>query len=94
MGGFNILEFLKAFLGGLEVPDIENKAVEWLETKGEEYPDLQERTAALSDWLKVTIAEAQPNLDPAAMANTLKGIAADIVNGNAGIDREAGGGAG
>lgn len=91
---FNILSFLQAFLGGLDVPDIELKAVEWLETKGQQYPDLEERTKELAEFLKTTIAEAHPALDPAAMANTLKGIAADVVNGNAGIDREAGGGAG
>ena len=94
MSGFNILAFLQSFLGGLDVPDIELKAVQWLQAKGQEYPDLEDRTDALADFLKSTIAEAQSGLDPATMANTLKGIAADVVNGNAGIDREAGGGAG
>lgn len=87
---FNILGFLTGFLSGLDIPHIESSAVAWLETKGAEYPDLKDRTDAFAAWLQTTIAEAAPELDPATMANTLKGIAEDIVHGAAGVDPQAG----
>lgn len=87
---FNLLGFLTAFLGGLDIPHVERNAVGWLETKGAEYPDLKERADALAAWLGTTISEAAPELDPASMANTLKGIAADVVHGAAGVDPQAG----
>lgn len=84
--GFELLSFLGMFLGGLNIPDIENRAVEWLKQKGAEYPDLSTRADALAAWLSQTIAEAQPGLDPVSMANTLRGVAQDIVNGASGVD--------
>ena len=90
MSVFDILTFLKGFLSGLNVPGIEERAVSWLEENGEKYPDLKERTDALASWLTATLVEASPELDPERMANTIKGIAADVVSGAAGVDPEAG----
>lgn len=83
---FDLLTFLGKFLSGFSVPDIGEKVQAWLEEKGAEYPDLKDRTAALAAWLEVTLADAEPELDPATAKNTLLGIASDIVHGVAGVD--------
>jgi hypothetical protein len=83
---FDLLKFLSAIFGGLNIPGIEEKALAWLKEKGTQYPDLEQRTEALADWLTVTLKEASPELDPATMRNTIDGVAADIVHGTAGVD--------
>lgn len=86
---FDLLTFLEKMLGGLDVPDIGLRASAWLKEKGDEYPDLRSRTDALAAWLAATIAEAEPELDPAQMRDTLWGIASDVVNGTAGISKSS-----
>ena len=83
---FDLLKFFSTIFGGLNIPGIQEKAIAWLRAEGAEYPDLQARTDALAAWLTTTLAEASPELDPATMANTIKGIASDIVHGTAGVD--------
>lgn len=83
---FSLSSFLTMFLGGLDIPDISDQAAAWLKEKGAEYPDIKDRADALAVWLQQTIAEANPELEPEKMANTLKGIAQDIVSGTAGVD--------
>lgn len=85
--GFALLSFLNTMLGGLNVP--EARVLAWLKDKGAEYPDAQERTDALAAWLTETLAEVGSGLDPATMVNTIKGIAADIIHGTAGVDPDA-----
>jgi len=89
MGAFDLLTFLSHIFGGLDIPGIEEKAIAWLKEEGAEYPDIQSRTDALEAWLRKTISEAEPELDPATMANTIKGIAADIAHGTVGVDPKA-----
>jgi hypothetical protein len=84
---FELVAFLERFLGGLNIPGIESRAISWLEEKGQEYPDVKERTDALAAWLSTTISEAHPALDVTTMKNTLYGIAQDVINGTAGVDR-------
>jgi len=84
--GFDLFAFLTTILGGINVNEIGTELTTWLNTKGKEYPDLQSRTDALATWLQKTLGEIAPELDPATMANTIKGIAADIVHGTAGVD--------
>lgn len=91
--GFDLLKFLTGMLGGLDVGAISTLANEWLLEKGKEYPDLKGRTDALAAYLGETLAETTPTLDPAQLANTIKGIAADIVGGTAGVDPDSWGGA-
>lgn len=86
---FNLLAFLNGILGGLKVDGIQEKAVAWLKQAGTDYPDVKDRTDALEAWLRATVAEASPALDPASMEATIKGIAADIVKGTAGVDPDA-----
>ena len=87
--GFDLLEFVAGMLGGLNLDDISAKASAWLREKGAEYPDIKDRTDALEAYLKGTLIESTPNLDPARLANTIKGIASDIVNGTAGVDPDS-----
>jgi hypothetical protein len=87
---FNLLQFLSMFLGGLKIDGIEQAAVTWLKEKGANYPDLSSRADALAAWLHTTIAESTSELDPSKMAFTLRGIAADVVSGAAGVDHKAG----
>jgi hypothetical protein len=51
-----------------------------------QYPDLTDRINAFEDWL---IAQVKPHLDPAKIANTLRGVAADIMSGMSGVDHDA-----
>lgn len=83
---FDLLSFLTRVLGGFGIPGIEETVLNWLHEKGDDYPDLRERTDALAIWLETTLAESAPNLEPETMRNTLKGIAADVIYGNAGVD--------
>jgi hypothetical protein len=89
MGSFDILTFLSHIFGGLNVPGIEERAVAWLKEEGAEYPDVQSQTDALAAWITKTLTEANPELDPATMANTIKGAASDIIHRTAGVDPEA-----
>jgi hypothetical protein len=51
-----------------------------------QFPDLAARIEALEAWLRTQVS---PNLDPATIANTIRGIAADIVSGMSGVDSDA-----
>ena len=83
---FDLLTFLSKVIGGLDMPNLEAKVQTWLDEKGSEYPDLKDRTEAHAAWISATLAEAEPELDPATMKNTILGVAADIVHGTAGVD--------
>lgn len=87
--GFDLLEFVTKMIGGLDVEEISARATAWLRDKGAKYPDLNDRALALETYLKETLAETAPSLDPAALVNTIKGIAADIVHGTAGVDNDS-----
>lgn len=89
MASFDLLGFLSAFLGGFNVTDLGDKVTVWLRDEGAKYPDLQEKTNALADWLTTVLTEAQPNLDPAVMKLTVMSIASSIVHGTAGVDPDA-----
>ena len=84
---FNLLDFLARALGGLNISGIEARVQAWLETQGQEYPDLKERTAALAAWLKEVVAES--DFDPGTMRDTLYGVASDIIRGMSGVDHGA-----
>jgi len=84
--GFDLLKFLSNVLGGINTTEIGGEITAWLRDKGAEYPDLQDRTDALEAWILKTLSETAPELDQATMANTVKGIAKDIVIGTAGVD--------
>jgi hypothetical protein len=83
---FDFLSFLDMVRGALDLPEIKDQATAWLNEKGAEYPDLDERAKALATWLGTTIDEANVGLDPATMRATLLGIANDVVKGQAGVD--------
>ena len=83
---FDLFSFLSKLLSGLAVGGLDARVLDWLNQKGQEYPDLKDRTDALAAFITQVVTEATPELDPATMANTIKGIAADIVHGQAGVD--------
>lgn len=86
---FDLFKFIEGLLSGLAVEGLQGRVLDWLNTKAEQYPDLKDRIKALSDFIAQTITEASPELDPATMAATIKGIATDIVNGATGVDPKA-----
>ncbi len=87
--GFNLLDFLTAFLGGFNITDLQGKIQGWRDTEGAKYPDAKDEIDAMADWLLGVLTEAAPNLDPKSMALTVKAIATSIVNGTAGVDPDA-----
>lgn len=89
MASFDLFMFLNVFLGGFNVPELGSKVSAWLAAEGERYPDLKDRTDALSAWLVTVLSEAEPNMNPAAMKATVLTIAKSIVQGTAGIDPDA-----
>jgi hypothetical protein len=86
---FSLLTFLSKLLGGLDVDAIEAAGKEWLDTKGHQYPDIEEKTLAASAFLSAKLQEAKPELDPAKIVETVRILIADLLQGETGIDPDA-----
>jgi hypothetical protein len=86
---FDLLSFLTKLLSGLDVDVIESDAKDWLATKGQEYPDLKDKSDALSAYLSERFAAVKPELDPAKIASTIKALVPELLSGETGIDPNA-----
>lgn len=83
---FDLTKFLTQVLGGMGIAGLEVEAQGKLAEIKQKYPDVGAQVDALHAWLTERLAGVT---DVAKMANTLKGIATDIVTGAAGIDPKA-----
>lgn len=82
--GFSIASFVGAWLGSVE--GIDKRIADFLKSNADKYPDTAALSDALAQWLH---SELEPYFPVSTSLSTLKGIAADIVNGTAGIDPDA-----
>ena len=87
MGLFDIVSFLTPFFSGHGVPHLAAEADKWFAEKGQDYPDLRDRTEALAAFLRGEVEKA--GLDAAKMKDTLWGLASDVSNGRGGVDKQA-----